>query len=131
VLADLAASSGEPGRWFAAAKDAGLLDLALEFARSGRTDPRTLSRASRDMLGKDARFSLEAGKLATRLIVEGYGYEMTGLDALDACRHFLAAARVLGIASQARAEILGLVAEHPGNFSEIIIRLCSVDMQGN
>jgi hypothetical protein len=131
VLADLAASSGEPGRWFAAAKDAGLLDLALEFARSGRTDPRTLSRASRDMLGKDARFSLEAGKLATRLIVEGYGYEMTGLDALDACRHFLAAARVLGIASQARAEILVLVAEHPGNFSEIIIRLCSADMQRN
>jgi len=29
ILLDLAASSGEPGRWFAAAKDAGFLDLAL------------------------------------------------------------------------------------------------------
>jgi hypothetical protein len=48
ILLDLAASSGEPGRWFAAAKDAGFLDLAFEFANTGRTDPRTLSRASRD-----------------------------------------------------------------------------------
>ena len=55
------ASAGEPGRWFAAAKDAGFLELALEFAKMGRTDPRTLSRASRDLLQKDVRFSLEAG----------------------------------------------------------------------
>jgi hypothetical protein len=49
VLLDLAESSGNPGRWFAAAKDAGFPDLALEFAKTGRTDPRTLSRASRDL----------------------------------------------------------------------------------
>ena len=127
VLADLAAFSGDPGRWFAAAKDAGLLDLALTFARSGRTDPLTLSRASRDLLGKDARFSLEAGRLAIRLIVAGYGYEMTGLDAMDACKHFLAAAEALGIASEARAEPCALVAEHPGNFSEILTRRCLAD----
>jgi hypothetical protein len=39
VLLDLAASSGDAGRWFAAAKDAGFLDLAIEFANTGRTDP--------------------------------------------------------------------------------------------
>lgn len=54
ILLDLATSSGEPGLWFAAAKDAGFLDLALEFAETGRTDPRTLSRASRDLLRNDA-----------------------------------------------------------------------------
>jgi hypothetical protein len=64
ILLDLATSSGEPGRWFAAAKDAGFLDLALEFAKTGRTDPRTLSRASRDLLKNDDRFSLEVGRLA-------------------------------------------------------------------
>lgn len=47
ILGDLAESSKDPGYWFAAAKDAGQLDLALEFATEGRTDPRTLSRASR------------------------------------------------------------------------------------
>ena len=77
---DLATSSGEPGRWFAAAKDAGFLDLALEFASAGRTDPRTLSRASRDFLKKDARFCLEVGRLAILRIIEGYGYELTGID---------------------------------------------------
>ncbi|MEO8661962.1 MAG: hypothetical protein ABI693_26080 [Bryobacteraceae bacterium] len=47
ILLELAESSGDAGRWFAAAKDAGLLDLALQFATTGQTDPRTLSRASR------------------------------------------------------------------------------------
>ena len=61
ILLDMAESSGDSGRWFAAAKDAGFLDLSLEFANEGRTDPRTLSRASRDLLHKDARFCLRAG----------------------------------------------------------------------
>jgi hypothetical protein len=92
ILLDLATSSGEPGRWFAAAKDAGSLDLALEFANAGRTDPRTLSRAARDLLKKDARFCLEVGRLAIQRILEGYGYEPTGIDVIDAYRHFMAAA---------------------------------------
>ena len=92
ILMDLATSSGEPGRWFAAAKDAGLLDVALEFAKTGRTDPRTLSRASRDLLKKDARFSLEVGRLALERMLEGHGYELTGIDVIDAHNHFLASA---------------------------------------
>jgi hypothetical protein len=72
ILLDLATMSGESGRWFAAAKDAGFLDLALEFARTGRTDPRTLSRASRDLLENDGRFSLEVGRLALQRMLEGY-----------------------------------------------------------
>ena len=71
ILLDLARSSDEPGRWFAAAKDAGFLNLALEFANTGHTDPRTLSRASRDFLKKDARFCLDLGPLAIGRILEG------------------------------------------------------------
>jgi hypothetical protein len=66
ILLDLAESSGDPGRWFAAAKDAGVLDLALYFAQTGSTDPRTLSRASRDLCEKDAKFSLQAGHIAVQ-----------------------------------------------------------------
>ncbi|MGA8596034.1 MAG: hypothetical protein WB676_15060 [Bryobacteraceae bacterium] len=105
ILLDLAASTGDPGRWFAAAKDAGFHDLALEFANTGRTDPRTLSRASRDLLKKDARFSLQVGRLAIQRILEGYGYELTGIDVIDAYNHFMTAAQTLGIASQARADV--------------------------
>ena len=120
-------ASGDPGRWFAAAKDAGFLDLALEFANTGRTDPRTLSRASRDFLKKDARFCLQVGRLAIQRILEGYGYELTGTDVIDAYNHFMAAAQTLGIASQARADMLAMATKQPGAACDILIRQCSVD----
>jgi hypothetical protein len=125
ILLDLAASGGDAGLWFAAAKDAGFLDLALEFARAGRTDPRTLSRASRDLLGRDARFSLEAGRLAIRRILDGHGYDLTGLDVIGAFTHFMAAAQSLGIANEARADVLGIAREKPGAFGDLLIRQCS------
>jgi hypothetical protein len=126
ILLDLATSSGEPGRWFAAAKDAGFLDLALQFANEGRTDPRTLSRASRDLLQKDARFSLQVGRLAVQRILEGYGYELTGVDVIDAYSHFMAAALTLGVTSQARADVLALASKQPGAaFGDVLIRQCS------
>jgi hypothetical protein len=128
ILVDLATSSGDPGRWFAAARDAGFLDLPLEFGNEGRTDPRTLSRASPDLLQKDARFSLQTGRLAIQRILEGYGYELTGADVIDACSHFMAAARTLGVASQARADMLALATKQSAAvFSDILIRQCSLD----
>ena len=129
ILLDLATSSGEPGRWFAAAKDAGFLDLALEFANAGRTDPRTLGRAARDFLKKDARFCVEVGQLAIQRILEGYGYELTGIDVLDAFHHYMAAAQALGIASLARADALAMAAKHSGTASDIIIRHCTAAPQ--
>jgi hypothetical protein len=130
VLLDLAASSGDAGRWFAAAKDAGFLDLALEFANTGRTDPRTLSRASRDLLKKDTRFCLEVGRLAIQRILEGYGYELTGIVILDAYHHFMAAAQSLGIAAEARADVLAIAKKQPGAaFSDVLIRQCSLAPQ--
>ncbi len=129
ILLDLATSSGEPGRWFAAAKDAGFLDLALEFANTGRTDPRTLSRASRDLLKEDARFCLEVGHLAIQRMLEGYGYELTGMDVIDAYNHFMVAAQTLGIASQACADVLVMATKQRGAASDILIRQCSVNPQ--
>jgi hypothetical protein len=126
ILLDLATSSGEPGRWFAAAKDAGLLDLALQFAEKGRADPRTLSRASRDFLKKDTGFSLKVGRLALQRILEGYGYELTGIDVLDAFDHYIAAAQTLGVDSQARADALAMATQHSGVAGDILIRRCSM-----
>ncbi len=99
ILPALATSSGEPGRWFAAAKDAGFLHLALQFANDGRTDPRTLSRASRDLLQQDAR-----------------------------CDGYLRVTPKLGVASQARADVLALAGKQPGSaFGDVLIRQCSHD----
>ena len=89
-----------------------------------------LSRASRDLLQKDARFCLQAGRLAIQRILEGYGYELTGVDVIDACNHFMAAAQTLGIASQARAGVLAIATKQSGAaFSDIVIRQCSLDPQ--
>ena len=48
MLQDLIANRGDRGKWFAAAKDAGFLDLALECAAHPGADPSTLVRAARD-----------------------------------------------------------------------------------
>lgn len=128
ILTRLAHSSGEPGRWFAAAKDAGLLDLAMEFAQAGRTDPRTLARASRDFLKTDPQFSLEIGRLAIQRILEGYGYELTVQDVSDAFSYLAAAAHRLSAWPQTRDTLLALAAEaveRHSQFAATIMRLCS------
>ncbi|MCL5746398.1 MAG: hypothetical protein M1541_21115 [Acidobacteria bacterium] len=112
ILRDLAEASGDPGRWFAAAKDAGHRDLALRFATTGRTDPKTLSRASRDFLECDPVFALRIGRLAVARILAGDGYEITELDLAGAMDHFLAAAERAGVGVDARNELGKMLAAH-------------------
>jgi hypothetical protein len=127
ILLDLAVSSGEPGRWFAAAKNAGFLDLALEFANTGRTDPRTLIRASGDLLKKDSGFCLQVGRLAIQRILEGHGYELTIVDVIDAYQHLMAAADQLGVTAETRVEVVALATkaqETGAKFSDTLLRHC-------
>jgi hypothetical protein len=85
ILRDLMASTpGAEGKWFAAAKDAGLFEVAAELATRSPTDPRTLTRAARDFAGKQPDFALAAGLAALRWIALGQGYEISGADVLDA-----------------------------------------------
>ena len=81
VLARLVVSTpGDEGKWFAAAKDAGLFAEALALARRTPTDPRTLARAARDHVDEQPAFALEAGLVALDWLALGYGYEVTGAD---------------------------------------------------
>jgi hypothetical protein len=75
ILADLVKSTpGDEGKWFAAAKEAGLFDEALALAGRTPCDPRTLTRAARDYAEKQSAFAVGAGLLALHWLVEGYGY---------------------------------------------------------
>ncbi|RDK04875.1 hypothetical protein [Cupriavidus lacunae] len=107
ILRDLISQSPEaPGKWFAAAKDAGLLDLAIELANASPTDPRTLTRAARDFAQKRPAFAMAAGMAALHWISQGYGYEITGIDVLDASRATMQAAGHAGADLEAvRAQI--------------------------
>ncbi len=123
---DLAESSGDKGRYFAAAKDAGFYDLALKFAGEGRTDPRTLSRASRDFAGKQPSFAMTVGRLALERLFQGHGYEITSLDVLDAYRNFVAAAEKLGLKESAPGDAMAMAnlarLKQPTPFADALLR---------
>ncbi len=94
ILDDLVASTpGQEGKWFAAAKDAGLYDEAIALAQRTPCDPRTLTRAARDFASTNPRFAVEAGFAALHWIAAGYGYEITGLDVLSAYSSTMDAAK--------------------------------------
>jgi hypothetical protein len=61
ILLDLAKSSGDHGPWFAAAKGCRVSRSGAIFCEDRFAEPRTLSRASRDLLEKDHQFSLQVG----------------------------------------------------------------------
>lgn len=106
----VAHTPGEEGKWFAAAKDAKLFDEAIALANHTPCSPQTLTRAARDFEEKKPAFAIEAGMAALRWLVEGYGYEITGLDVLNAYSHTMKAAENAGCAEQTQMRIRDLVA---------------------
>jgi hypothetical protein len=61
VLLDLIEARSERGKWFAAAKDVGLLDVALQCARDSAAEPATLVRAARDLLPRSPNSRQRSG----------------------------------------------------------------------
>jgi hypothetical protein len=114
ILSDLvAASPGNEGKWFAAAKSAGLYNEAIDLANRTPCDPKTLTRAARDMKAKEPLFAVEAGIAALRWLVAGYGYEITGLDVLDAYDFTMEAAVNAGCPEETLMRIRALVESEP------------------
>jgi hypothetical protein len=115
ILRDLVASTpGAEGKWFAAAKDAGLFAIAIELANNSPTDPRTLARAARDFAESQPKFAVAAGIASLRWISLGHGYEITGLDVLDAYAAVMKAASMAGVeAQQIKAWVRDLLASTP------------------
>jgi hypothetical protein len=112
ILRDLAAGTpGNEGKWFAAAKSAGLYREAIALANHSPCDPKTLIRAARDAVETEPKFAVEAGLAAIKWLVEGYGYEITGLDVLQAYQHTISAAERAGCGSEIRDRIRRLVAQ--------------------
>jgi tetratricopeptide (TPR) repeat protein len=111
ILADLVKlTPGEEGKWFAAAKDAGLYDEALALARRTPCDPRTLARAARDFAQKRPAFAVEAGLAALHWLTQGYGYEISSVDVWEAYGHTMKAAEQNDTAGETRERIRQLVA---------------------
>jgi hypothetical protein len=124
ILADLVKTTpGDEGKWFAAAKDAGLYDEALALARRTPCDPRTLTRAARDLAGKQPAFAIGAGLLALHWLVMGHGYDITSADVRAAYSITMQAAEGAGVGAAIRDRIQKLVAsERPGGVVAQILR---------
>lgn len=85
ILSDLVSTTpSDEGKWFAAAKDAGLLEMAIDLARRSPTDHRTLIRAARDFAASHPAFAADCGFLALHWISAGRAYDPTTTDVLDA-----------------------------------------------
>jgi tetratricopeptide (TPR) repeat protein len=125
ILRDLVASTpGEEGKWFAAARSAGLLEKAAELAKCSPCDPKTLIRAARDHAATEPWFALEAGLAALRWIAEGYGYEITGMDVREAYGQTIRAAEIVGRRDSALSRIYKLAEKDTegGRFLASILR---------
>ena len=117
ILRDLIATEpGAEGKWFAAAKDAGLLDLAASLARRSPTDPRTLTRATRDFVGQAPAFAMTCGTAALHWINAGFGYEITSGDVLDAYSALSQAALASGMTrDELNRQLRNQFAANPGH----------------
>lgn len=101
ILRDLVESTpGQEGKWFVAAKSIGRYKEAIALANLTPCDPRTLTRAARDMANEEPLFALEAGMAALRWLAQGYGYEITGADVWSAYDTTLKAAEKAGRRSE-------------------------------
>jgi hypothetical protein len=99
VLNDLIADDpGSEGKWFASAKEAGLFEFATSLARKSPTDPRTLTRAARDFGVSQPDFAMSCGLCALYWMAKGHGFDIEGVDVLDAYAATADAGETLGIA---------------------------------
>lgn len=118
VLLDLIEARGNKGKWFAAAKDAGFLRLALECAQTGDTEPKTLIRAARDFEERDAGFAVDVALCAVRVLLRGGGYEPSTADIGEAYDYLMAAAARQGRIPWARTELEHLLAAPDAHVDE-------------
>jgi tetratricopeptide (TPR) repeat protein len=113
VLRDLIETSVKKGKWFAAARQAGYLDIARECARTGLVQPKTLVTAARDTLESDPGFSFEIALRALDLMLAGYGYELMVIDIHPAFNILFEAADAMGVDDWAVESVKELLVRGP------------------
>ena len=122
ILADFIGSTpGEEGKWFATAKEIKFFDLALQLANRSPCDPKTLTRAARDTLDSEPTFALGSAMAALRWLSEGWGYEITSADVVEAYDRAMEAALRLNKVDDVAGQIRQLV-ESKASASILFVR---------
>ncbi|HJY47246.1 MAG TPA: hypothetical protein VJ349_01145 [Stellaceae bacterium] len=110
VLLDLIETRGEIGKWFAAAKDAGLLDVALLCARDQAAEPAILVRAARDFAAKEPKFAAQIGVIALGRVLDSSGHDLEVSLAQEAFPRLTDAASRIDARDWANQQLRALVA---------------------
>ena len=110
MLLDLIEARGDKGKWFAAAKESGFFDIAIECAAALGAEPSTLVRAARDFCSKEPKFATTVALLALSTLLAGGGFDPSVSEVDDAVKHLLSASRQIGEVEWALRE-LGKLAE--------------------
>ncbi len=131
ILADLIAMSpGEEGKWFATAKELEHYDLALDLANRSPCDPKTLTRAARDYLDSAQEFALGSALTALRWLSEGWGYEVTHVDVMEAYDRAMDAAIRLNRADDVTEQIRQLVEANDNGARQFVRQALRGRMRG-
>ena len=131
ILADLIAMTpGEEGKWFATAKELELYELALDLANRSPCDPKTLTRAARDYLDSAPEFALGSALTALRWLSEGWGYEVTHVDVMEAYDRAMDAAIRLNRADDVTEQIRQLVEANDNGARQFVRQALRGRMRG-
>ncbi|GAA6202898.1 hypothetical protein [Aquicoccus sp. SU-CL01552] len=112
VLENLIALQSRKGKWFAAGKTAGYLDIALDCASDPEAVPATLMRAARDFAGRDPAFAAQVALHAISHLLHGRGFDANPRDIDEASDHLMASSRQINKTDWAIAE-LNQMADRP------------------
>lgn len=114
ILNDLVASTpGQEGKWFAAAKDAKMYDMAIELARQSPVDHRTLNRAASEYIETRPIFAIEVGLLSLYWIIAGRGYEVTAGEVRDVFDSMMRASSLSDCSQQTLLRVRNLLEAYP------------------
>lgn len=121
ILTDLIATTpGEEGKWFAAAKDLKSFDLAIELVNHSPCDPITLTRAARDYVDTEPAFALGAALASLRWLSDGWGYEVTNFDVIEAYDRAMDAASRLAKADEVTRQIQQFLVANEGMATQFV-----------
>lgn len=109
LLEDLIALHGRKGKWFATAKTAGFLDIALDCAADIEAAPATLMRAARDFGEKEPEFAAQVAVHAIGQLLSDRGYDASPFDIDEAVGSLLTASDRINQRSWAIARLKDLV----------------------
>jgi hypothetical protein len=126
VLLDLAGTV-DRGQWFAAAKEAGFLDLALEFAAKSASAG-TLARAARDFIQSNPEWAAQVAVIVLRELITASSLEPQRQETIMASGALLDGARAMGKIEWVRSAIEKLLDLRPsemGRSNQAVLRGCA------